>query len=129
MLGTGAAAIPAIADGRLRPSYFASPNLPEGFVIRHRSAALELWESGGSITRIILREGYRGLIEETIGIGSTLAELEENAGMLEMDEDETITLPDIPGISFTIDTAGTDQENPGEAPITAIAIFPAGRWR
>lgn len=128
-LGTAAATIPAIADGRLRQSYFASPNLPDGFVIRYRSAALEVWESGGAITRIIVREGYTGLIEETIGIGSTLAELEENAGTLEMDDDGTITLPDIPGISFTIDMAGADQEDPGESPITAIAIFPAGGWR
>ncbi len=99
-------------------------------MIRHRSAELELWESGGVITRIIVRQGYTGRIEERIGIGSTLAELEENAGALEMQDDGTILLPDIPGISFMIDIPDIcyDEDERGAAAIIAISIFSPHRW-
>jgi hypothetical protein len=133
-IGAGGIALGANADDIVRDtpdtfrlSFLGSPNIPGKFVVRYRSAPLELWATDAIITRIILREGYTGRIDDAIGIGSTIADLEELDVPWEISEDGTIVLPDLPGVMFTIDNPGMLLDE-AEARIISIVIASARAW-
>ena len=92
---------------------------------RYEFGSVDLWVKAGAIFQIGLYQGYRGLIDRRIGIGSTLAELERELGRVSEDDDDNLVVAGVHGFCFETDhwKAGREpQENP-DAVISQLYVF------
>lgn len=88
--------------------------------------AIKIWAKNGTVTQIGVYSGYRGTLQATIRIGSTIADVEDCFGCpVEEDEEDNLVVPTSPGWCF-----GTEEwENPQtvsnnrKTRIAAIFVF------
>jgi uncharacterized protein (TIGR02996 family) len=101
---------------------------PLGGMLRYRLGLLDLWVENGRITQIGLYFGYHGRLAEGIGIGSTIAEIEEVAGPVTHDDEDNLIVRGSSGWCFQIE--GPDQpprrKPPRKARVTGIYVFEPG---
>lgn len=102
----------------------AITSLEQGW--RYHFASVHLWVNAeNKITQIGLYSGYRGKIDDAIGIGSTLGELTSKIGAVVEDEEDNLIALGLPGCCFETDQ-WQHQENDSPdlaAKITEIYIF------
>lgn len=100
-----------------------SPSFPLN--IRYRSTMVDLWAVEGYVEQIMVHDGYRGKLLGTIGLGSTIADIERYIGSVEEDEEDNLVIRDIPGLFFEIEGYFPDlQKDPAYrfAPIKEIYV-------
>lgn len=99
-----------------------SPSFPLN--IRYRSVMVDVWAVEGRVEQIMVHDGYRGKLMETIGLGSTIADIERQIGAVEEDEEDNLVIRDFPGLLFEIEGYFPDSKNPAirHAPIKEIYV-------
>ena len=100
-------------------------------LIRYRSAIVDLWVENGVIVQIMVHGRFHGLIQGRIGLGSTLAEIEDNFGSCEEDEEDNLVINGLPGLCFEIDGSFADLKNRSarHAVIKEIYVFHPSKER
>jgi len=111
-------------------NHFISEEIVHPFVqfptiTRFRSAMVDLWVKNGIVNQIMVHVGYRGKLMGTIGLGSTIADVERHIGVVEEDEEDNLVIRDIPGVGFEIEGYFPDLMDPAfrYAPIKEIYVF------
>jgi hypothetical protein len=101
------------------------PWFPTLVKTRYRSAMVDVWAGNGRVTQIMVHTGYRGKLMGTIGLGSTIADIERHIGAWEEDEEDNLVLRDMPGVGFEIEGYFPNLEDPAfrNAPIKEIYVF------
>lgn len=114
----------------LSPEEVVNPLVPLPIITRYRSAIVDLWVREGIVDQIMVHDGYRGKLMDTIGLGSTIADIERQIGPVEEDEGDNLVIRDLPGLCFEIEGYFPDSRDPAirHAPIKEICIFKANAW-
>jgi len=99
-----------------------SPSFPLN--IRYRSAMVDVWAVEGKVEQIMVHDGYRGKLMDTIGLGSTIADVERQIGPVEEDEEDNLVIRDCPGLLFEVEGYFPDVKDPAirHAPIKEIYV-------
>jgi hypothetical protein len=106
----------------------AQVGLPPSQVVSgfHKLQSASVWSARGLVVQIGIYEGYRGLIDGKIGIGSSVPEVEAWCGckVVEDEEDDLIAIGR-PGWSFETEEWGGDHTvgTNRSARINAIFVF------
>lgn len=102
-----------------------NPLVPLPIITRYRSAMVDLWVREAIVDQIMVHDGYRGKLLDTIGLGSTLADIERQIGAWEEDEEDNLVLRDLPGVGFEIEGYFPGLKDPAfrYAPIKEIYVF------
>ena len=114
-----------------RPSFISEevmhPLFPVPVTTRYRSAMVDVWVKEGRVEQIMVHDGYRGKLLGTIGLGSTMADIETHIGAWEEDEEDNLVIRDLPGVIFEVEGYFPDFHSPAFrfAPIKAIYVFKA----
>ena len=84
-----------------------------------------LWVRAGTIHQIGVIGGYRGRIDGRIGIGSTIADVEDAFGRVLEDDEDNLVVSSLPGWCFETEpwVDGDDLRQNRFARITAIYVF------
>jgi len=101
------------------------PTFPIRVTTRYRSAMVDLGVIKGKVEQIMVHDGYRGKLMGTIGLGSTIADIERYIGPVEEDEEDNLVIRNIPGLVFEIEGYFPDlQKDPAYrfAPIKEISV-------
>lgn len=101
------------------------PSFPTLVKTRYRSAMVDMWVIEGRVKQIMVHDGYRGKLMEKIGLGSTIADIERDIGVVEEDEEDTLVIRECPGLFFEIEGYFPDlQKDPAfrHAPIKEIYV-------
>ena len=109
----------------LSPEEVVNPLVPLPIITRYRSAMVDLWVKEGIVEQIMVYDGYRGKLMETIGLGSTIADIERQIGAVEEDEEDNLVIRGFPGLCFEIEGYFPDLKDPAfrHAPIKEICVF------
>lgn len=94
--------------------------------VLHEFPSVRVWSLGGVITQIGVFEGYRGTLEQKIGIGSSIAEVEDWCGCKVVeDEEDNLIAEGRPGWCFetTVWVGNHRVENNRDATITEIFVY------
>lgn len=90
----------------LRTTPFSAATLPGTGRTRHDFGPISIWEARGRVEQIRLSDGYVGVLDGIIGIGTTIAEVECHFGRpVEEDEDDNLVVQAW--------TAGASKRRPG----------------
>jgi len=87
---------------------------------------IKIWARNGIVTQVGVYSGYRGMLQTTIHIGSTIADVEDCFGCpVEQDEEDNLIVPNSPGWCFETETWEKPQtaSNNRNARILAIFVF------
>ena len=100
------------------------PLFPLPITTRYRSEMVDVWVKEGKVEQIMVHDGYRGKLMGTIGLGSTLADIERHIGAWEEDEEDNLVIRNLPGVMFELEGSFPDWSNPGFrlAPIKEICL-------
>lgn len=90
--------------------------------MRYRSASVDLWSHDGTIVQIMVHGAYRGRLTQGIGLGSTIADVEQVLGPCADDDEDNLIVTALPGICFEIGATYADP-NWRHAPIVEIYVF------
>ncbi len=90
---------------------------------RYRSAMVDLWVREGMIDQVMLHDGYRGKLMGKIGLGSTIADIEEMVGLWEEDEEDNLIIRGVPGLCFEVEGDFPDFADPVFRAAQVKAIF------
>ena len=90
----------------------------------HQFPSVKVWSIDGTIVQVGLSEGYQGLIAGRIGVGSTLADVEDwCACQIRVGKFNTLIAPGTSGLSFITDRYNDDRQI-GISPLDRItSIF------
>ena len=66
----------------------------------------------GKVTQISVFNEYKGLIDNQIGIHSTIDQVQNHLGKISEDEDDNFITPSTPGWCFETDDWNTDSDEP-----------------
>lgn len=107
----------------------SSAKLPGSERTRHDFGPISIWEARGRVEQIRLSEGYRGMLDGIIGIGSTIAEVERHFGRpVEEAEEDELVVQDFDGWCFETEgwalPSGTPRDN-SSARVTKLFVFGA----
>ena len=69
-----------------------------------------LWVKGARVQQIGVVQRYRGRIQDKIGLGSTIAEVESALGTVIEDDEDYLVVPAVPGWSFETEQWSSDDE-------------------
>jgi hypothetical protein len=113
----------AFISEEVRNPFF--PHTP--VITRYRSAMVDLWVKEGIIDQIMVHSGYRGKIMNSIGVGSTMMDIEMQIGAWEEDEEDNLVIRNLPGLCFEIEGSFPGLKDPAlrYAPIKALFVFKA----
>jgi hypothetical protein len=91
--------------------------------VRYRSASVDLWSHDGTIAHIMVHGDYQGRSAHSIGLGSTMADIEPVLGPCAEDDEGNLIVTNLSGVCFEI---GATYADPGwrQAPIVEIYVFP-----
>jgi len=118
----GAAGININAPAEELPKPKTREQLPELEVLDFGS--VQIWLRAGRVDQIGVRKGYRGRLNGTIGIGSSIRDVEAAIGPVSEDEEDNLIVLRSPGWCFeTEQWRGHDLADNGDAPITYIWVF------
>jgi hypothetical protein len=96
--------------------------------IRYTFGPVSIWAKGGRVDQIGVFAGYRGRLEGSVAIGSTIADVEGvfAAAVIEDDEDNLV-VAGVPGWCFETETwtARGGPELNAQARVNAIFVFAA----
>ncbi|HZU69151.1 MAG TPA: hypothetical protein VFA09_17880 [Ktedonobacteraceae bacterium] len=92
--------------------------------------ALGYWDTPWTrelLLPFMVHDGYRGKLMDTIGLGSTVADVERQIGPVEEDEEDNLVIRDLPGLCFAIEGYFPDVKDPAfrHAAIKGICVFKA----
>jgi hypothetical protein len=98
-------------------------------ITRYRSAMVDLWVKEGIIDQIMVHSGYRGKLMNSIGLGSTIMDIETPIGAWEEDEEDNLMIRKLPGLCFEIEGSFPGLKDPAfrYAPIKALFVFNLSR--
>jgi hypothetical protein len=99
--------IPFITEKIQNP--FVAHSLP---LMRYRSAMVDLWAEAGVINQIMVHNGYTGQLRSTIGLGSTIADIEKQIGPWGEDEEDNFVIQNLPGLCFAVEGYFSDLKDP-----------------
>src|SRR5579883_3291451 len=104
---------------------FMTRTLP---LMRYCSVMVDLWVKAGAICQIMVHDGYTGKLLETIGLGSTIADVETQIGPWGEDEEDNLIIQNLPGLCFTVEGYFSDLKDPAfrQATIKEIYVFKTG---
>lgn len=96
---------------------------PASDLLRHEFGPVKVWALHGIISQIGVYEGYEGKLEG-VGIGSTIADLEDQCHwrLLE-DEEDNLVVDGKPGLAFETTAWGGDHRITNNRDAKVIAIF------
>ncbi len=95
-----------------------------GGLLVHGFAAIKVWSENGVITQIGLYPGYKGLIAQKIGIGSTIREIEDYFGCKVVeDQSDNLTVTCSRGWCFETDEWVSDYTVVSNREAHVCAIF------
>lgn len=96
-------------------------------ITRYRSAMVDLWVREGIVDQIMVHDGYCGKLLGKIGLGSTIADIERDIGVVEEDEEDNLVIRDCPALCFEIEGYFPDLKDRAfrHAPIKEICVFKA----
>ncbi len=99
--------------------------IPTSPLVRYRSEMVDLWAANGQIIQIMVHGKYVGKLQQTIGLGSTLAEVETQIGPVEEDEEDNLVISSLPGVCFGVPGSFRDSRDPAlrQVPIREIFVF------
>ena len=105
--------------------HFISKEVVNPFITRYRSTMVDLWVREEMVDQIMVHDGYRGKLLDSIGLESTLADIERQIGTWEEDEEDNLVIGDLPGVGFEIEGYFPDLKDPAlrSAPIKEIYVF------
>ena len=92
---------------------------------KYQFGSVHLWVNAGKISQIGLYAEYRGRLKESIGIGSTIEEVQNSLGKIEEDEDDNLVVAGISGFCFETEEwldSHQPEKNP-EAKISELYVF------
>lgn len=94
-------------------------------LMRYRSAMVDLWIKAGIINQIMVHDGYAGKLLESIGLGSTIADIEAHIGPCEEDEEDNLVIQHLPGFCFVVEGLFSSLNDPAfrRAPIRQMYVF------
>ncbi|HET9914930.1 MAG TPA: hypothetical protein VFQ13_23780 [Anaerolineales bacterium] len=89
--------------------------------------SVELWVEDGRVIQIGVRAGYEGTLHSTIGIGSTIAEVQSAIGEVIEDDEDNLVVPNEDGWCFETEVwqNGEKVEDNLSSRISAILVYPA----
>lgn len=79
---------------------------------KHRSPAVDLWEENGQVIQIMVHDGYRGKLDNRVGIASTIADIQRIYGYCQENEEDNLIINGVPGLCFTVTGLFPKGENP-----------------
>lgn len=71
--------------------------------MRYRSAMVDLWVEAGIVYQIMVHHGYAGKLLGSIGLGSTIADIETRIGPWGEDEEDNLVIQNLPGFCFAVE--------------------------
>jgi hypothetical protein len=92
----------------------------------HDLGIVKVWANGDVVYQIGVYSGYRGALPSGVGIGSTIADVEDFFGSLVQEDDEdNLVVPDSLGWCFETEEWGAPQtvSNNRKARIVSIFVF------
>lgn len=92
----------------------------------HDLGEIRVWAKKGVVTQIGVYAGYRGILQPSIHIGSSIAEVEDSFGCsVQEDEDDNLVVPSSPGWCFVTEEwrAPMTVSNNRNARIVSIFVF------
>jgi len=72
-------------------------------LFRYCSNDVDIWTKNGAIDQIMVHGSYSGKLMGSIGIGSTISDIERTIGVCEEDEYDNFIILNVPGICFEIE--------------------------
>lgn len=97
-----------------------------GGLLIHDFGAAKVWSENGFVTQIGLYQGYKGLVDQKIGIGSTIGEIEDHFGCkVAEDQEDNLVVTGSRGWCFESEewVSDTTVEGNRQAHVCAIFVF------
>jgi hypothetical protein len=87
--------------------------------------SITVWAETGRVQQVGVRAPYSGLLLDAIGIGSTIADVERQLGVVSEDDDDNLIVAELPGWCFETEDwlQGRAIGKNGEAKISGIFVF------
>lgn len=93
---------------------------------KHDFGTVKVWAKDGMIVQVGLCSGYRGVLQASIGVGSTISDVEKAFGRsVQEDEEDNLVVPNSPGWCFETEEWRNPQtvSNNRDARIISIFVF------
>jgi hypothetical protein len=127
-VGTRVSDLPAEVLAQFTIERRVNACLPNAVLTLYHSDAVTLYVENRIIDTIQVHGGYRGTLGEGIGLGSTVAEIEERLGIVEEHEDACLMLRGVQGLRLVVACRRGERESAGafvrwRAPIQCISVY------
>jgi hypothetical protein len=115
-VGSRIAELPADVLARFTVERRVNPCLPNAVLTVYRSDAITLTVENRVIDQVEVRGGYRGRLKGAIGIGSTVAEVEDCVGPVIADDEDNLCIDGLSGLVFEL-AGAVERDIPAGDPI------------
>jgi hypothetical protein len=79
---------------------------------RYRSPSVSLLEENGQVVQIMIHGNYRGKLDCQIGLGSTIADIQNLCGQCAEDDEDNLTIEGLSGLCFDVTGSFPNKANP-----------------
>lgn len=127
-VGSRVTDLPADVLARFTVERRVNSCLPNAVMTIYRSDSVNLWVENRVVDQVEVHGGYRGALKDAVGIGSTVAAVEERIGPVAEDDMDNLAIRDLPGLCFGLagafgGYAPADDSTSHPLPITQIFVY------